>query len=193
MNDIWKDLNGDATINEFESKWRQWKIADSIKWFEYVIASGYDENDIGDDSDNDYKIDNIDESDSEDDSGDTNSDDDDTGSDDDDTSGNKENDEKKDMVGNMSDSKQTAQEIDYKSIEKRLLMIEFRPKQYLPLIQKPLHFKQYGFKNKKHRKLLCKCTKKLLQKYPKNQKQKKKKKSNHQSVEGHVDDTGHVE
>ena len=180
MNDIWKDLNGDDTINEFESKWRQWKIADSIKWFEYVVASDCitNENDIGD------------ESESEDDSGDTDSDDNDTDNDDGETGGNKENDEKKDMVCNMSDSKQTEQEIDYKLIEKRLLMIEFRPKQYLPLIQKPLQFKQYGFKNKKHRKLLCKCTKKLLQKYPKNQKQKKKKKSNHQSVEGNVDDTG---
>ena len=64
------------------------------------------------------------------------------------------------------------EEINFDLIEKQLLMIKFDAKKYFPLIQEPVQFRQYGFNNKKHRKILFIKTKQLIQKYPK---QKKKK------------------
>ena len=56
----WKDLNGDEIINDLESKWTQWKVKDTVQWFEYVLSLKYDKND-GDD----YQIEDLSESDDE--------------------------------------------------------------------------------------------------------------------------------
>ena len=96
------------------------------------------------------------------------------------------------LSGNISDfSKIHSKRIDYKLIERQLLLIGFRAKIYLPLIQQAVQFRSYGFKNKQDRKRLFLSTKQLMQKYPKQRKKKKKKQ--HQfnyGMEGHVDDTG---
>ena len=47
------------------------------------------------------------------------------------------------------------------------MSVDFDAKTYFPLIEKGVQFKRYGFKNEKDCNLLCKSTKELLVKYPK--------------------------
>ena len=136
----WQDMNGNDFIDEFESKWTQWNIHDSIKWFEYVLLTKYNQNEVNTLSDSDS------------DSGDEH---------------NNDNDEKKDGGNMMMSTNNHLTEKDYKLIEAQLISIGFRAKQNLSMIQKSFQFKQYGFKDKYHRKILCKYTKMLIAKYPK--------------------------
>ena len=139
-----------------ESKWQRWKVNDSVKWFEYVLSRNYEENtnDVVDDN-----------------------------SDSEDENENDDNEDEKQSIletknGNYSkQSNVTAIEIDYKVIASQLSSIGFRAKTYLPLIQQPLQFRHYGFKNKGHRKILFKYTKQLIQKYPRQSNKKQSSKS----------------
>ena len=140
-------------MNDFESKWTQWKVKDTVKWFEYVLSLKYDKTD-----DDDYQIADLSESDDE--------------SDDDDLTDKDDNDDEKQDPLLSSMTGHDAEKLDYNSIEKQLLSVGFHAKTYLPLIQKWVQFRHYGFKNKQHCKLLCKYTKKLIEKYPKQRKKK---------------------
>ena len=44
-------LGGNNAINSFESKWTQWTIDETLKWFDFVLKNGNIEND-----DDDYQI-----------------------------------------------------------------------------------------------------------------------------------------
>ena len=175
LNNYWNDLNGNQLIEDFESKWQQWNVNDSIKWFKYILTS----------SSNDYQdIEDSDDSDESDSSDELHE---------------NQDDEKHGVLssgGNMSDDSKSrirSKIVDYKLVESQLLLTHFRAKTYLPTIKHSLQFKQYGFKNKQNRKILCKYTKELMKKYPKQNKKKKRKvskKEKQKSVEGNVEDTG---
>lgn len=178
----WNSLNGDIVINSLECNWTQWDVNDTIKWFKYVLSSNYDvdstntiidkDNNYNAAFDDDYVIENL--SDSE-------SDDSDTGGDND-----YDDDEKK------YDDKTSGEMIDFKMIERRLIDLKFRAKNRLPLIKKSFQFGDFGFKNKNDRRLLCNQTKKLMKKYPKSKQNKKDKQikvKNKQDLEGFVQDT----
>lgn len=146
MNNLWNGLNGDNAIDLFESKWCEWNIDETIKWFDFVIKwNNYNDNKKIDDQkntndhDSDYEIEFY-------------SDDDD----DDSLSGDSKND------CNSSYA-------DYKFVKSRLTMFQFNAKKDLPFMMQLHHFKRFGF-NTKESKLLCKCTKQLIQKYPKKRK-----------------------
>ena len=101
-----------------------------------------------------------------------------------------------------TDEKQTEinEEIDFEHVKSRLFVVGFNSKKELPILVKPFQFERFGFKNKKDRKLLCKKTKQLIEKYPKmkskkstkkqsNNKHKNKDNQNDVNLEGFVQDT----
>ena len=65
-------------------------------------------------------------------------------------------------------------EVDFQDIKSHLFRIEFNAKEDFPVLLKPFQFKRFGFKNKNDCKLLCKKTKLLVKKYPKEKNQRKK-------------------
>ena len=74
--------------------------------------------------------------------------------------------------------------------------MKFRAKKRLPLIQKSFQFREFGFKNKHDRRVLCRATKPLIKKYPrqhsKNRKSAKSSKADiggMQGLEGFVENT----
>lgn len=190
----WTDLNGNGVIDDFESKWTQWKIKDTIKWFEYILSLQCKQ--FNNDR-NDYVIEDLSDTDRESDSETTDSDSDAN------SDSNHDHDEKKDSSSNRRDDSEnhnskeksgTKEIVDYKLIENRLISVGFRAKKYLPLIQDPVQFRHYGFNNKKDCKLLYKYTKQLLEKYPKQSiRNKKKNKLSTQEIEGCVDATIHAQ
>ena len=165
-------MKSDDMVNELESKWTHWNVHDTVQWFEYVLSTTYESGVI---NDSDCEIDDL---------SDNSDDDDESGN-----SGDNEDDEKSNQTNVNNDSSN----VDYKLIERQLLSIGFRAKKNLPLIQESFQFRQYGFKNKQDRKILCKKTKQLLQKYPKQSKKKKNAKAKEfeqqQDVEGNIEDT----
>ena len=84
-------------------------------------------------------------------------------------------------------------EIDFKLVETNLTSINFNASKYFPVLLKSFQFKQFGFKNKKDQKYLCKKVKLLVEKYPKNKKKSNKERINdnvnHSQLEGFVQDT----
>ena len=165
-------LNGNEIIDSFEKEWTKWNVDQTIIWFKLILKNvKNNECNNNNNSDRDYEIEYY-------------------GCSSDDTSSSndseEENDEKKDIE----------QEIDFIDIKSKLEAIGFRSKKDLPLFKSELNFKQCGFKNKNHCKLLCKQTKLLIKKYPK-LKRKKSKKVNekdktddYDDLEGMVKDTG---
>ena len=176
-NDHWSKLNGDEMIESFEKEWTQWTVDDTIQWFDFVLKmerlrrdndepqtaagkhnSGYDSNS------EDYS----DESSSSDDNRDD------------------RDDEKERELKNEKNKK--SNEIDFQDIKSKLLSTGFRAKKDLAFFVQPFNFKQCGFKNKKDCKILCKQTKKLMEKYPKKRKHKNNKSKKSIMKNQHVDD-----
>ena len=65
--------------------------------------------------------------------------------------------------------------VDYNDVKSKLLILGFKPKRELPVLLKPFQFARFGFKNRQDCKLLCQKTKLLIEKYPKNKRNKSKK------------------
>ena len=54
---MWNNLDGDRLIVEFEKKWYEWNVNDTIKWFEFVLNTrNIDDIRARSDLDLDYKI-----------------------------------------------------------------------------------------------------------------------------------------
>lgn len=79
-------------------------------------------------------------------------------------------------------------DIDWNKIESTMKSFGFRAKRNFPNMNNHYIFKQFGFENKFHCKLLCQKTKRLLQKYPK----ANKKNNKNNKVEGMVEDTNYI-
>ena len=163
------NLNGDKLIGLFEMKWMGWDIKDCVKWFKYILTCKMESDNYinGCIDDHDYAIDNLSDSDSDSDSEleDSNS-----------------NCNLQSANNHTALLKQMAKEttIDYTVIEKNLHNLKFRSKR-LGDLRKPFLFRQYGFTNKYHRKLLCKYIKQMVNKYPKQSKKRNRMNTNKQN------------
>ena len=152
-------------IDSFEQRWCEWDINDTIEWFKFVLnAKNLNLNLIGnnDDNDHDYQIEDCSSS-----------------SDDNSGRGNIDQDDEKQKL-------EMIEAIDFKYIKSKLLSTEFGAKKYFPILFKPFQFKQFGFKNKKDQKFLCKKVKQLIEKYPKQKKQSKNKNKNKKQQEKRI-------
>ena len=185
-NNDWSKLNGDNLIDSFEKEWTQWSIDDTINWFDFVLkmeetrySNDKHQNGNVNINGNDYNSDS--ESYSDDSDSDSESGSDETSDD--------NHDDEKERELEKNRKKFKSNEIDFEDIKSRLEATGFRAKTDLVHLDKAFNFKQCGFKNKKDCKVLCKQTKKLIEKYPR-KKQKKKKKNHivkHQSANDEYD------
>ena len=165
----WNALKGNDVIDEFEQKWTQWNVDDTLNWFSFVLKckkySSIDDGNVNSDCKNDE-------------------------SDDSDTSDASESESE-------SNGSRKREKVDYKKVRNLLIAINFRAKKNLPLMLKSFQFKQFGFQNKNDCKLLCKQTKLLMEKYPKKSKKSKSKRkqkfkqpnNDHDLIEGFVQET----
>ena len=173
-NENWSKLNGDNLIDSIEKEWTQWSIDDALKWFDLILKmekskeDGPKFNDNNCDSDSDYEIDDYS-------SGSSSSD----GSESDfqeTIENNINNDDEKERELKKSNRKiKSGNEINFQDIKSRLEATAFRARKDLPFFIQPFNFKQCGFKNKKDCEILCKHTKQLIEKYPKEKKMKSRK------------------
>ena len=180
MDEYCNNLNSDKLIDLFEEKWMEWDIKDCVKWFKYILTCktecDNENNNINYDSNNGYNayddhdhvIDDLSDTDS----------DSDSELEDDLQSANIINDRTR--VKQMTKAEETA--IDYEVIEKNLNNLKFRSKRLVDL-RKPFLFRQYGFTNKYHRKLLCKYIKQLVNKYPKQCEKRNRTNTNEKNYE----------
>ena len=174
-----------GAMESFESKWIEWDINETVKWFDFVLKYKSHKNknrhcnkdgDNDNDYDSDYDIEDYSSSSS-----------DDSGADGDPTN---------DNVGEDEKQCEITKEIDYNVIKSRLNAIKFRAKKNLPFLLKPYHFAQFGFENKNDCKILCKETKTLIAKYPKkklSKKNAKRSKNNKKPIPGNYDLEGFVQ
>ena len=183
LNDLekyWTNVNGDKTIDSFESNWSKWKTKEAIKWFQYILSSTYTTSVKN--MYNEYAIENLSDDESESES-ESNSDD--------------QDDEKQQQQPSNVNDKKSTKKVDYNVVEQQLNRMKFRGKRHLPFIEKSVHFHAYGFENKTHCKILFKAAKQLIEKYPKTKdktikrqrKEKKQENEMYHDVEGFVSQT----
>ena len=172
MDKDYNDLHGDNLIHLFEMKWRKWDAKDCLKWFEYILTcktiqsnnkNNKNEYDDVSDTESESEL----ESESEDCISNLDSDSPLTAGGDNDGSTRTPS-RTKDATSMIKESV-----IDYKMIETKLNELKCCGKR-LPHLTNPYLFRQYGFTNKYHLKLLCKYTKEMVNKYPKQRKKQQK-------------------
>ena len=153
IKDSWDILDGSNVADEFERRWCDWSVNDTIKWFQLTLINSKNINLNGDDSNNSNSNNNngdeIQECSSE------SSDEDDDGD---------------DETNNYNHDA-----TDYQHVQKLLFAMDFNAKKDLPILVKPFQFKRFGFKNKNDCKLLCKKTQQLVKKYPKKERKQSQK------------------
>ena len=141
-------------IESFEQKWWKWSIDDTVEWFNFQLRqskhcnANYSYNSNSTQNGQDYNYDSDYEIENY-------------------SSGEQsksDNDEKDETV---------ELEIDFEFVESRMKLFDFSAGEDLPFMQKSHHFKRFGFKNPKDCELLCQFTKRLIQKYPRNEARKK--------------------
>ena len=147
VKDSWNNLGGNDAVVSFEKRWCEWSVDETTQWFAFLL----DTKSVDIYGDDDYEIEDYSSSTSN--SGDENDND-------------EEDDEKKQETNEVL--------VDFKHVESVLYGMDFNAKKYFPVLLKPFQFKTFGFGNKQDRKLLCKKTKALIEKYPRKSKSNKK-------------------
>ena len=170
LHDCCKDFKPKNIIDSFEKRWMHWDIGDAINWFNFVlkhkkyelplfdVSGNYSDehesaNDKGD-YDQDYEIENY-------------SSESDSGNNPVDKLEESSQNISKDMIRSGYDYDLYDNAFDFGTVKAQLEAMQFRANQDLPIIVKSFQFSRFGFKNKQDCKILCKQTKLLMKKYPK--------------------------